>query len=200
MAVRFRRQLVPGEHERLRLHIGCGERQLDGWVNIDLAGACADYVWDLRRPLPVEPGSVDAIFHEHFLEHLPLEAALGSLRECHRLLAPGGTIRIGVPDFGRHVRSYLDQDGFLEQIRPGRPAPIFAINELVYSYGHRSMWDATSLLLALTETGFDQVLVQKFGESRLVPAPDTPERRLGTIYVEAVKPHPVQLTGSATSG
>ena len=172
----------------LRLHLACGERHIDGWVNVDMAGARTDLVWDLRRPLPVEPGSVHAIFHEHFLEHLPLEDAMESLRQCHRLLAPGGVLRIGVPDFRRHVLSYLDSDGFLEEIRPGRPTPLFALNELVYSYGHRSLWDLDSFRLVLEEVGFEDIRSTEFGESSLQPAPDSAERRNGTLYVEAFKP------------
>ncbi len=182
----FRRATHPTA-DVLRLHLGCGERQIPGWVNVDLAGARADLVWDLRRPLPMPPGSVAAIFHEHFLEHLELPDAVDSLRQCHGLLAPGGVLRIGVPDFRQHVRSYLEADGFLEEIRPGRPVPLFALNELVYSYGHRSLWDADAFRLVLSEIGFEQVQVMDFGESEIAPAPDSPERQQGTLYVEALK-------------
>jgi len=190
-----RARMLAGSHRSLshdsgalRLHLACGERNIGGWVNIDLAGARADVVWDLRQPLPVEPGTVTAIFHEHFLEHLPLEAAIDSLRQCYRLLEPGGIMRIGVPDFRQHVRSYVESDGFLETIRPGRPAPLLALNELVYSYGHRSLWDIDTFRLVLDEIGFSQVMARESGESQIEPAPDAPERRLGTLYVEAVKP------------
>ncbi|MFZ1488794.1 MAG: methyltransferase domain-containing protein [Ilumatobacteraceae bacterium] len=182
-----RRTLRPTDGE-LRLHLGCGECRIPGWVNIDLAGGQADLVWDLRRPLPVEAGSATAIFHEHFLEHLPLSDALDFLRECHDMLAPGGVLRIGVPDFREHFRSYIERDTFLDDIRPGRPAPLFALNELVYSYGHASLWDMSTFRLVLEEVGFEHVEERAFGESRVRPAPDSPERRNGTLYVEAVKP------------
>lgn len=172
----------------LCLHLACGERWIPGWTNVDMAGARADVTWDLRRPLPLEPGSVTAIFHEHFLEHLPLEEAIESLRQCHRLLAPGGILRIGVPDFRRHVESYVSGDDFVDEIRPGRPAALLAINELVYSYGHRSLWDLETFQLALSEVGFEDVRERPFGASALGTAPDSDERRNGTLYVEAVKP------------
>lgn len=187
MVGRLRRQLRPGEHGLL-LHLACGERRIAGWVNIDLAGAHADVVWDLRTPLPVGPGTVRAIFHEHFLEHLPIREAFDSLAESHRLLEPGGVLRIGVPDFREHFRSYIESDGFLEEIRPGRPSPLFALNELVYSYGHNSLWDAETFRLVLGEVGFGEIKMRQFGQSVLQPAPDSVERRLGTLYVEAIKP------------
>lgn len=187
MAGRRRRELRPGE-DGLLLHLACGERRIAGWVNIDLAGAHADVVWDLRKCLPVAPGTVRAIFHEHFLEHLPIRAAVDSLTESHRLLEPGGVLRIGVPDFCEHFRSYIESDGFLEEIRPGRPSPLFTLNELVYSYGHCSLWDAETFRLVLGEVGFGEIQVRQSGESVLQPAPDSAERRLGTLYVEAIKP------------
>lgn len=172
----------------IRLHLGCGERPVPGWINVDLAGARADLVWDLRRPLPFAPASVDAIFHEHFLEHLPVDDAVESLRTCRDLLRPGGVLRIGVPDFAAHVTSYLGEDPLLDDLRPDRPTRLLALNELLYDYGHRSMWDRETLELTLREVGFADVAACRAGESVLDPAPDTPAREDGTLYVEAVTP------------
>ncbi len=170
-----------------RVHLGCGERRIEGWLNVDLAGGRADVVWDLRRPLPLAPGSVAAVFHEHFLEHLPFAAAVASLREAHRLLAPGGVLRIGVPDFREHFRSYVEGDGVLGALRPGRPTPLLALNELVYAYGHCSLWDLETFQVVLGEIGFAAVDARPFGVSRISPAPDSEHRRHATLYVEAVK-------------
>ena len=74
MIARRGRRLEPVDGE-LRLHLASGDRVLPGWHNIDLAGSAADFLWDLRRPLPVAPGSVTAVFSEHFMEHVPLPAA-----------------------------------------------------------------------------------------------------------------------------
>jgi len=55
----------------LRLHLGCGQSPIPGWLNIDaqrLPGV--DRVLDVRRGLPFE--NVAAIYGEHFLEHLEL--------------------------------------------------------------------------------------------------------------------------------
>lgn len=44
-------------------------------------------------------GSVDVVFMSNFLEHLPDKAAvLATLRECHRLLRPGGRAIILQPN------------------------------------------------------------------------------------------------------
>ena len=62
----------------LRLHLGSSTNRLYGWVNVDLLrpGRALDLYWDLRRPLPFRDVSVDAIFAEHLLEHLPFPAGV----------------------------------------------------------------------------------------------------------------------------
>src|SRR4029077_17458324 len=105
-----------------RLHLGCGARHVDGWVNIDFIGVSrVDLPWDLRNQLPFADGSAEAVFHEHLLEHLPLNAVLTLLQECRRLLRPGGIIRVGVPDAGRYVQDLAHPAGVIEKLRPGRP-------------------------------------------------------------------------------
>jgi predicted SAM-dependent methyltransferase len=64
-------------------------------------------LWDLRRGIPFPDRTFDAVYHSHFLEHIPREAAAGFLAECHRVLKPGGTLRIAVPDLHRILTSYV---------------------------------------------------------------------------------------------
>jgi hypothetical protein len=89
----------------LRLHLGSGPNGLPEWVNIDLVGMSSDLAWDLRSRLPFPDGSARAGFLEHVIEHFALADALAVLKDCHRVLAAGGTTHVGVPDFGRHVRT-----------------------------------------------------------------------------------------------
>ena len=50
------------------------------------------------------------------------------------------------------------------------------------------MYDEQLLVAVLAAAGFVEVAVRDFGDSRLVPCPDTEMRRAGTLYVEGVKP------------
>jgi len=123
------------------LHLGCGSVHLKGWVNIDLSGTGGplDIVWDLRRPLPFPDGSVDAVFHEHLLENLPIAVALPFLQECRRVLMPGGILRVGVPDAGRCIKRVVDATGFTADASAGLPTPLLELADLAYRNGHRSL-------------------------------------------------------------
>jgi predicted SAM-dependent methyltransferase len=170
----------------LRLNLGSAKSHLPGWVNVDLIGDAADLAWDLTKPLPLHEGSVDAIFHEHVLEHFELPAAISLLRESHRLLAPGGILRIGVPDLGAYLRAYQDADSsFLQATRPDRPTKLLAVQEVFFDSGHRSAYDFETLALLLIVSGFHSVERRTFGESALEPCPDSYHRRQETLYVEA---------------
>ena len=67
----------------LKLHLGCGSRTKEGWVNIDLSSK-ADLRLDLREPLPFPTGSCWIIYSQHFFEHLDYpQEAMALLREAY---------------------------------------------------------------------------------------------------------------------
>lgn len=90
------------------LNVGCGRCYHPEWTNIDLV-ACGPAVrqYDLRRGLPYEPDSFDAVYHSHVLEHLTPDDAAKMLAECKRVLRPGGVLRVVVPDLEGIARTYL---------------------------------------------------------------------------------------------
>lgn len=63
--------------------------------------------YNLARGIPFPADSVDAVYHSHLLEHLDRNVAEAFLLEIHRVLKPGGILRIVVPDFERLARAYL---------------------------------------------------------------------------------------------
>jgi predicted SAM-dependent methyltransferase len=172
----------------LRLHLGCGGEHKPGWVNIDLLGDPVDVAWNLANKLPFESASVDAVFHEHLLEHLPLQAGAGFMRECHRVLKPGGILRVGVPDAGRLIRSYAGDRVYLEDRHPGRPSGMLAVQELFYWHRHCAMFDTETLCLFFRASGFPDPRECEFGETDIDQVPDTERRRDQTLYMEARKP------------
>lgn len=61
---------------------------------------------DLRKRFPFADGSFDAVYGSHVLEHLEPAAAKVLLRDCFRILKPGGIVRIAVPDLESIARLY----------------------------------------------------------------------------------------------
>lgn len=108
----------------MKLHVGAGASRLEGWVNVDVFPA--ELSLNVNRPLPFADGSARLIFASHILEHLyyPGEA-LRFLRECRRLLAAGGRLRLIVPDIEKYIRAYADGDDrfFAERRKTWRRLP-----------------------------------------------------------------------------
>jgi SAM-dependent methyltransferase len=173
--------------EEIRLNLGSGPDKIPGWLSVDILGMGADLTWDLRRGVPFPDGSVHAVFLEHVVEHFALRDVIVLLEECRRVLAPGGIIRVGVPDFGRYLESYAGDGRFIEELRPRRPTPLLAVAEVALHHGHRSVWDGPTLERIVSDAGFVGAATRRFGDSSLEPAPDTPNREPETVYVEARK-------------
>ena len=184
---RRKARLVAGQPE-IRLHLGCGGERKVGWINIDLLGDPVDVAWNMASPLPFDSGSVAAIFHEHLLEHLPLRASDAFMQECYRVLRPGGILRIGVPDAGSLISSYAGDQSYLEEMHPGRPTALLAVQELFYWHRHCAMFDVETLGLLFRAGGFPDPGQREFGDTDLDQAPDTERRRAETLYMEARKP------------
>ena len=109
-------QLSNKESENMKLHIG-GTEQKDGWSILNIQpGEIVDFVGDVCDMSQFADDSVNEIYACHVLEHLsyagPLQKAL---RECQRVLKPGGVFRFSVPDL----------DVLFELFRrPGLPLPL----------------------------------------------------------------------------
>jgi predicted SAM-dependent methyltransferase len=173
----------------LKLHLGCGQHYLDGWLNVDLVGARADLVWDIRHELPFDPATAGAVFLEHVLEHMTYADGFTVLRNARAVLEPGGVLRIGVPDAGRYARMYAADPGELLLNMEGRPTAICALREVFQEHGHVSAWDGETLCLFATEAGFESAQIMPAGVSRLSPAPDLESRWAESVYVEALRPN-----------
>jgi predicted SAM-dependent methyltransferase len=157
----------------------------EGWLNVDLFATRADVYWDLALGIPLPDSSVEAVFHEHMLEHLTLQSGFMFTRECHRVLKPGSVLRIGVPDAGALLDSYSGKGD--PEWANSRPTGMLAVQALFYENGHLAMYDSETLILMCRAAGFAEATQRMSGEGLLQPSPDTPSRESGTLYVEARK-------------
>lgn len=93
----------------LRLNVGSGQRKFGaGWINVDINDRWEpDLICDMSS-LPYPDSSCSMIVAHHTLEHVELTRADSMLREWHRLLAPGGSLLIFVPDLHALALTWLE--------------------------------------------------------------------------------------------
>jgi len=94
----------------LKLHLGCGGRHLEGYINIDLRKTTAtDVVCNIRK-LPYPDNSIELIENYHVIEHLPRHDLPKALKEWFRVISPGGVLIVECPDFDKAVKEYIEGD------------------------------------------------------------------------------------------
>lgn len=100
------------------LNLGCGNHYNRDWINMDISpGGPGVIACDLSRGIPAEDDSFDVVYHSHVIEHFRREDATGFMKECHRVLKPGGILRVATPDLEQICRIYLER---LESVRGGK--------------------------------------------------------------------------------
>lgn len=179
----------------LKINVGAGPFRHEGWLNVDcrLSFGKDDVVCDLRRRWPLPEGSAKYIFSEHVFEHFAYPDQIGHvLRECYRILQPGGVLRIIVPDAERYLRAYAtDDETFLRQVSNGSVSKIAVVNVMMRENGfHRYAYDYPELKEILTRAGFVNVNLSSLRASRhpeLNLDLDDGQREHVSLYVEAVK-------------
>ena len=105
-----------------------------------------EYYYTKGDRLPLEDGSVEFVYSEHFFEHLFLDEALALMRECNRVLKSNGVIRTCVPD---EINNFCLGTSTGEVIDEGLP--------YTDPRKHKIMWTVYSLCEALAICGFQAV-------------------------------------------
>jgi len=136
---------------------------------------------DLTYGIPFPDSSVDFLYSSHFLEHLELPVAVHVLNESHRVLRPGGVIRVCVPDLRAAVQFYLtgQRDRFLAY---------FFTDRRLSRHRHRYMYDFELLRHVLAQAGFVDVVQREFQMGRTPDLVELDNRADETLYVEAAHP------------
>jgi len=89
------------------------------WINIDsFPGNKSVRRHDITKGLPFDNQSFDAVYHSHVLEHMDRSQATRLIGECHRILKPGGILRVVVPNLEQIAELYLKH---LQECRKGLP-------------------------------------------------------------------------------
>lgn len=154
----------------LRLHVGCGNSRLDGFVNIDVRYTPAvDLTADLNR-FRLFSGNVAVIFSNAFFEHLYRQKRVAHLQGAFRALSESGIIcYIGIPNFPVVARSYLNK-------APGTVGEQFDLfHAYRYTHGdpeqafgwyleqlHKSLFDRRELEDLLRQAGFANFVIFEY--------------------------------------
>lgn len=172
----------------LWLDIGGGYRSgTNGWLTVDMSNEC-DIYWDLRLGMPFPDNSVAKIYSSHLFEHLTYAEAQGLLDECLRVLKPGGSFSIVVPNAQMYIEWYtgareVPADAFGWLPAYNQTTGIDALNYVAYMAGeHKYMFDQENLLHILRAKGFENVAKREFD-----PEIDMAERDFESIYAIGYK-------------
>ena len=144
---------------------------------------------DVRKGLPFCDASVSYIYSSHTFEHFSWAESRKVAEECFRVLKPGGTLRIVVPDLGLMVRQYLQNrvptasHDFLHRLSLSH-----GLHDLIHpGANHSQMFDEKSLLHLFRQAGFASPEVKGFLESRIpdIARIELEVRRNESLYVES---------------
>lgn len=176
----------------MKLHLGCAEKHIEGFINIDvrhLPGV--DVVDDIKTLDKFEKETIDLIYVSHVLEHIGRREYMDVLRRWYSLLKPGGVLRIAVPDFEKVVEHYK-KHGDLLVLRG------FLYGGQTYPENyHYCGWDFKALSDDLEKIGFNSISrydwrqtehahIDDFSQCYL-PHMDKENGMLMSLNVEAIK-------------
>ncbi|HEU4402492.1 MAG TPA: glycosyltransferase, partial [Candidatus Polarisedimenticolia bacterium] len=181
---------VPPPPGSLYVNAGCGDHAIPGFVNLDI-GPGGDLQVDVTEGLPFADGSVHGLFSEHLIEHLTQADGVAFLRECRRVLVPGGLARIATPDLDAVVREYASGE-FLnpEWLRHGYDwiqNRCEMLNIGMRDWGHRWLYNEEELARLGTMAGLTVCGRRRRGESPHPPLRGLEHRDGSRLVLEFVR-------------
>jgi predicted SAM-dependent methyltransferase len=171
LAGRVKRQFVRLDFPRttqINLHLGCGQIDHPGFINIDgFPGKHIHYVRDISNLSVFKDETVDLIYACHCLEHFPYNGVSKVLAEWYRVLKKNGILRISVPDFELMLKIYLDNGKDINAIL----GPLMGGQSNKFDF-HKTAFTKASLTELFVKAGFQEVREWKFGSDHLTSIED----------------------------
>lgn len=138
----------------LKVHLGSGPVNIQGWINVDARSYDHVHVvsdgFELRE---FTNGAIAEIYLCHVLEHFSFEEAEALLKSLKVKLRQGGVIRISVPSFDRLIEVYKLSGSDITKVQ-------FALmggQDYQYNF-HKSVYNLKSLRELLEHCGYSNVL------------------------------------------
>lgn len=155
----------------LKLHLGCGEVRLPGYLNVDFPplqhtvqiSTVADVYADITQ-LRFQGEQISEIRLHHVFEHFDRPTAFALLAAWYQWLAPDGQLVIETPDFNGSVQLMLRPDLSLQQ-KQSVLRHLFGSHEASWAV-HYDGWYEEKYRWVLSELGY-QVTRVEHGEWQL---------------------------------
>lgn len=181
-------------HKVCKLNIGSSIHLLDDWFNVDVQPFYrGQYYMDATARFPFPDASFDFIRSEHMIEHVPYLAGMHMLRECHRVMRPGGIIRIATPDLQKLTKLYetplsKEQRAYVDAVfRQWRgdyqSSEVGVIINNIFEFDHRFIYDSGTLGEALRKAGFAAIVQSRPGYSHHAPFQGTDTHAAEDDYI-----------------
>jgi predicted SAM-dependent methyltransferase len=156
--------------EPVRLHLGCGGRLLDGYLNIDgayMQGTPGITIHDLMDKFPLPDNCVDEILSVHVIEHIMPDKVPDLMKEWLRILKPGGFVATEWPDLLKMCkfivedpsRMYSDNGKIQKRAVAGIFGNIVRYQDSVML--HKWGYSAESMSVLLQKNGFARTVTEK---------------------------------------
>jgi predicted SAM-dependent methyltransferase len=182
----------------LRLHLACGSKVLPDWLNVDRRPREGVMVMSMPEGLTVFPDqSASFIYCSHFLHYLDYPGASSEfVRHAHRILKPGGALRIVVPGIERIIRAYVADDAefFKEQEKHHPPDCTTKLEHLMCALQahnrdgtHKFGYDFETAKKLLEKAGFRRVTGSAFNQSEFEALRVDYRGKDLSLFVDAVK-------------
>lgn len=152
--------------DKIKLHLGCGENHLYGYINIDFplsehplqSKSGADFYADITHLLfPKE--SIFEIRSHHTFEHFNRQTALALVAAWAYWLAANGTLIIETPDFGESIKQ-LQDNAYTYQQKQVIMRHIFGSHEAYWAI-HYDGWSKEKYNHILPCLGFTITTIQQ---------------------------------------
>ena len=165
------------DHKHRMLEIGPGGDRIPGFETLNfMFGSNVDYVCDATQRLPFADDTFTLIYASHVLEHVPWYRTVDVLREWVRVLRPGGSLEIWVPNGLKICRAFVDaeyeghdplENDPWTRFNSGRDPCVWASGR-IFTYGdgtgrindpnwHRALFSPRYLRKAMEEAGLTSV-------------------------------------------
>jgi predicted SAM-dependent methyltransferase len=155
-------------HSVRKLQLGSGGNDPVGWLNTDIAPTRDEVYLDATERYPFPDRSFQYVFSEHMIQAVRWEDGVAMLKECYRILAQGGKLRVVTPNLAKFVQlltgnpdaearrfiaAKLRLTGWPESPVTGA----YILNRQVRDWGTQFLYDPTTLRKSLELAGFKQI-------------------------------------------